>query len=166
MKAMLRAVATKTNGGPCGPPRMELGPTLGELGEQRPRFVLLLIVAFVQDFLQDLASAFHVAHFLIRLGEVQLGRSIVPLTVEHRRGGVLEGRALRIEGEVKLVELDRRRGASKLRRIPPKMAVSLRSLRPKAVPVRTPAARRTRKPSPATAPRSRLLSRRSRHGTA
>src|SRR5215470_8990243 len=88
---------------------------LGELSEQRPRFGLLLIVAFVQDFLQDLASTFHVAHFLVRLGEVELGRSVVPLTVEHGRSRVLEGRALRIEGEVELVELNRSRRASELR---------------------------------------------------
>ena len=65
-----------------------------ELGEQRLRFGLLLVVAFVQHFLQDLARAFDVAHLLVRLREVELGRRVVPLAVEHRRRRILERRAL------------------------------------------------------------------------
>src|SRR5476649_2428438 len=80
----------------------------GQLGDQRLGFGFLLIVALVQHFLENFARAFDIAHFLIRLGEIELGRGIVPLAIEHRRRRVLEGRALRIEGKVELVELDRR----------------------------------------------------------
>src|SRR6185503_8924727 len=46
---------------------------LPELRQQRLRLRLLLVVAFVQHFLQDLARALEIAHLLVRLGEIELG---------------------------------------------------------------------------------------------
>ncbi len=50
------------------------------------------VVAFAQHFLQDLARALDVAHFLVGLGEVELGRGVVPLPVEHGRRRILAPR--------------------------------------------------------------------------
>src|SRR5262249_14086265 len=86
------AIRMKKNGG-CWSRRRCLDCLgLCQLRQQRLRFCLLRVVAFVQYLLQDFARAFDVAHLLIRLGEVELGCRVVPLAVEHRGGRVLEGR--------------------------------------------------------------------------
>src|SRR5438128_4290000 len=90
--------------------------SLNELGQQALSLDLLLVVALVQNFLEDFTRTFDVAHFLVRLGEIELGRRVVPLTVEHGRGWIFERRALRIEREIELVELDRGSRSRQLRR--------------------------------------------------
>ena len=49
--------------------------------EQLLRLRLLLGVAFLDDFLQDFPGAVLVAHFLVRLGEIELGLDVVPMPV-------------------------------------------------------------------------------------
>src|SRR5208282_438840 len=92
------------------------GPApLRQLRQQRLCLGFLLVVALVEDFLQDFARALDVAHFLIRLSQVELGRGIVPLAIEYRRCRILERRALRVEGEVELIEFDGGSGTRELR---------------------------------------------------
>src|SRR4051794_37598069 len=110
MRMATLASLQKKSGGETPPPSSLERNSSGELGEQRLGFAFLLVVAFVQHLLKDLAGAFDIAHFLIGLGEIELRRGVVPLPVEHRRRRIFERRALRVECEVELVELDRRGG--------------------------------------------------------
>src|SRR4029079_13315574 len=81
-------------------------PSRRQLRAETLRFRFLLLVAFVQHFLQDLARSVGVAHFLIRLGEIELGRGVVPLPVEHGRRPIVECLTIRIERQVELVEFE------------------------------------------------------------
>src|SRR4051812_39868194 len=47
--------------------------------------LLLRVVAFVHHFLQQLSRAFLVAHFLVGLGEIELGGDLLPMRIGLRR---------------------------------------------------------------------------------
>src|SRR5688500_3354377 len=89
-------------------------PSSAQLGEQLLRLALLPRVAVLHHFAEQLARAVLVAHFLVGLGEIQLGGDLLPFRVAAGAGRGFARRA-EIEADVGKVHR-RRRGGAPLRR--------------------------------------------------
>ena len=71
-------------------------------------------VAVLHDFLEQLARAVLVAHFLVGLGEVELGRDLLPFRVGARPGrehGGIGRRGAEVEADLREIHLGRLGGA-------------------------------------------------------
>ena len=78
-----RALSKKQKPRQLALPRFDPAPVLRQPRrvQQLLRLRLLLGVAFLDDFLQDVLGAVLVAHLLVRLGEIELGLDVVPMPV-------------------------------------------------------------------------------------